>query len=152
VKPPRLYLDSCVLVEGLVAPWSASRGLLILGRAASVRFVVAEAGIEETERVLTTRLGEKYGSPARLGEDFRFLLERLQVERVEHVSAAEFEQARRWIRHWAGAPVLAAAVKARPDWLITDNTAHFDAQVERRTGLRIATPEEFLERAGSVLE
>jgi len=41
-----------VLIEGLVAPWSASRGVLILGRAALFRFAVAEFVIEETERVL----------------------------------------------------------------------------------------------------
>jgi len=42
-----VFPDSCVLIEGLVAPWSASRGVLILGRAALFRFAVAEFVIEE---------------------------------------------------------------------------------------------------------
>jgi hypothetical protein len=44
--------------------------------------------------------------------------------------------------------VLAAAMKALPDWVLTYNTAHFTAEVAVRTGLRIATPEEFLKNAG----
>ena len=147
---PRVFLDSCVLIEALVAPWSASRGLLILGRSALFRFVLAEVVIRETERALVSRIGSGYGGSHQLRDDFRLLLERLEVERVPHVSPEEFEQARSWIRHWNDVPVLAAAVKARPDWLVTDNTDHFSPEVSARTGLPIATPAQFLERAGRI--
>ena len=145
---PRVFPDSCVLIEGLVAPWSASRGVLILGRAALFRFAVAEFVIEETERVLAGKLGGTYGGRELLRADFRLLLKRLRVERIPHVSQEEFRQARALIRHANDAPVLAAALKAAPDWVLTDNTAHFTAEVSARTGLRIATPEEFLRQAG----
>jgi predicted nucleic acid-binding protein len=148
VKQPRVLLDSCVLIEGLVAPWSASRGVLILGRAALFRFVLAELVIEETERALAGKLGGAYGGREHLRADLRLLLKRLKVERIPHVSQEEFRQARALIRHTNDAPVLAAALKALPDWVLTDNIAHFTAEVSARTGLRIATPEEFLRNAG----
>jgi len=147
VNRPRVFLDSCVLIEGLVAPWSASRGVLILGRAALFIFVLAEIVIEETERALVAKLGAGYGGGQHLRHDFRLLLRRLTVERVPHVSEREFELARRWIRHLNDAPVLAAALKARPDWLLTGNRAHFDTEVSARTGLRIVAPAEFLEQS-----
>ena len=77
---PRVFLDSCVLIEGLVAPWSASRGVLILGRAALFRFVLAEIVIEETERALAGKLGDAYGGRERLRADFRLLLNRLKPQ------------------------------------------------------------------------
>jgi predicted nucleic acid-binding protein len=151
VTRPRVFLDSCVLIEALLAPWSASRGVLILGRATLFTFVLAEIVIEETERALATRLGSGYGGAQLLRRDFRLLLERLQIERIPHVSRQEFQQAQAWIRHANDAPALAAALRARPDWFLTDNTAHFNAEVAMRTGLRILTPSEFLEHSGRVL-
>ncbi|MGO9093980.1 MAG: hypothetical protein ACLQGV_02045 [Bryobacteraceae bacterium] len=102
------------------------------------------------ERVLAGKLGSAYGGRERLRADFGLLLKRLRVERIPHVSQEEFRQARALIRHANDAPVLAAALKAAPDWVLTDNTAHFTAEVSARTGLRIATPEEFLRQAGQL--
>lgn len=147
---PRVFLDSCVLVEALLAPWSASRAVLILGRAALFTFVLAEIVIEETERALVSKLGAGYGGGRRLRDDYRLLLERLNIERVPHVSRQEFVAARAWIRHVNDVPVVAAAVKAKPDWFLTDNVAHFTAEVSARTGLRIMTPADFLTAAGSI--
>lgn len=139
----RVFLDSCVLIEGLACPWSNSHGLLILGRTLFT-IVLAEIVQEETERALHRKLQTGYRGDL-LG-DYRRLMQRLVVERVPHVSRQEFEQGRSWIRHQNDVPVLAAAVQARPDWLLTANTSdgHFDAAASERTGIRFATPKEFL--------
>jgi predicted nucleic acid-binding protein len=60
----------------------------------------------------------------------------------------EFLRARQLIRHVNDVPFLAAAIMAKPDWLLTDNAAHFEARVSQRTGLQIATPAEFLASCG----
>ena len=39
---PRVFLDSGVLLEGLLAPWSASRALLILSRRKVFKLILAE--------------------------------------------------------------------------------------------------------------
>ena len=146
----RIFLDSCVLVEGVCAPWSDSRGVLILGRSSLFTFVLADIVLEESERALARKLHEVFGGPQRLREEFRFLIQRLNVERIPHVSDQEFMRSRPLIRHVNDVPVLAAAINARPDWLVTDNTAHFDEKVSRKTGLRIATPREFLSSCGKL--
>jgi hypothetical protein len=50
--------------------------------------------------------------------------------------------------HQNDAPILAAALIARPDSLITLNTRHFldDPQVAQKSGLRIETPGTYLIR------
>ena len=148
---PRVFLDSCVLVEGLVAPWSSSRGVLILGRSSLLTFVLAEIVIEETRRALTRKIGPEYGGQRLLSNDFKLLLERLIIEPAPHVSVPEFEAASKLIRHRNDAPVLTAALKAKPDWLLSGNTSHFAPAVAKRTGLRITTPANFLDQCARIL-
>jgi hypothetical protein len=88
VTPPRLFLDSCVLIEGILSPWSSSRGVLISGRASLFTFVLAEIVIEETERALTLKLGRQYPGKSIPSQDLALLLKRLNIERAPHVSLA----------------------------------------------------------------
>jgi hypothetical protein len=41
-------------------------------------------------------------------------------------------------------PPVVAAVLARPDWVISTNDKHWSQDLAVRTGLRIATPLDFL--------
>ena len=41
-------------------------------------------------------------------------------------------------------PAVVSAMEARPDWVISTNTAHWNDELAARTGLRIATPQDFL--------
>jgi predicted nucleic acid-binding protein len=151
VNRPRVFLDSCILVEDLVASWSSSRGVLILGRSALLTFVLAEIVIEETGRALARKIGPQYGGRRQLRDDFKLLLERLIIERVPHVSRSEFDAASKLIRHRNDVPVLAAALNAKPDWLLSSNTAHFSPAVAKRTALRITTPADFLDQCARIL-
>jgi hypothetical protein len=150
VNQVRVFLDSCVLIEAICAPWSDSRGVLILGRSSVFRFILAEMLIEETERAFAKKLRGDFRSGLRLQEEFRFLLRRLAIERFPHSSAEEVQRPRPLIRHTNDAPILAAAIKAKPDWLLTDSASHFNQAVSRKTGLKIATPYEFLLLCGKL--
>lgn len=146
----RVFPDSCILIEGLCAPWSASRGVLILGRSSLFTFVIADIVIEETERALVRKAAAAFGGRRRLSEEFRYLIKRLRAERVPHARDDAFLTAQKLIRHINDVPVLAAAIQAQPDWVLTENTAHFDERVSERTGLRIATAEDFLISCGKL--
>lgn len=41
---------------------------------------------------------------------------------------------------------LIAATQARPDWVISSNNEHWNDAVALRTGLRIVTPQDFVQR------
>lgn len=147
---PRVFVDSNVIIEGLFAPWSAPRAILILARARLFRIVLSPYVEMEVERALLARLGRDEREGSRLIDDYALALELLEPERLDRISREEFDAHRGLIRHLNDVPVLVTAIKARPDWLVTSNREHFDDEVAARTGLRIVTPHEFLLRCGTL--
>ena len=146
--PIRVFVDSNVLIEGLFAPWSASRAILILARASALRLVLSPYVEQEVERALLARLATNQEEGSRVIDDYALALKLLAPERTDRITQQEFDSHRSFIRHMNDVPVLVTAIKASPDWLVTSNIDHFDSQVSQRTGLRIATPRQFLERCG----
>jgi predicted nucleic acid-binding protein len=140
----RVFPDSNVLIEGLFAPWSASRAILILARLHSFRLVLSPYVEAEVERALLNRLARDPADGARLIDDYGLALTLLAPERVDRISREELAAHRTFIRHIHDVPVLVTAMKAQPDWLVTSNVAHFTPDVAARTGLRIVTPHDFL--------
>jgi predicted nucleic acid-binding protein len=137
------------LIEGLVAPWSASRGALVLSRASLFKILIAEIVMEEVTRELSRRVIRDEADTYLLKE-LDVLLLKLKTERIPHATDSEFLHAAKLIDHHNDVPVLAAAIKARPDWLLTDNIRHFNAAVAKSTGMTIVTPDQFLKRAGTI--
>lgn len=141
---PRVFLDSGVLLEGLLAPWSASRALLILSRRRVFKIILAEYVRGEVEENLL----ELLASDPRLANEtidaYSTLLRLLEPEFIPLPSKQEIDRHRHLIRHQADVPVLVSALKAAPDWLLTTNTRHFTKQVALRTQLKIVTPQEFM--------
>jgi hypothetical protein len=74
----------------------------------------------------------------------------MKTERIPHATDEEFLAAAPLIDHQNDVPVLAAAISARPDWLLTDNIRHFNQKVSASTGITIVTPSQFLKRAGAI--
>jgi predicted nucleic acid-binding protein len=140
----RVFPDSNIVIEGLFAPWSASRALLILARTRAFRLVLSPYVEAEVERALLVRLARDPAEGERLIEEYTLALTLLAPERTERITPEELATHRSVIRHRHDVPVLVTAIKARPDWLVTSNTAHFTPEVAARTGLRIVTPHEFL--------
>jgi predicted nucleic acid-binding protein len=141
---PRVFLDSGVVLEGLLAPWSASRALLILSRRKVFKIVLAEYVRGEVE----DNLLELFALDPRLADEtidaYSTLLRLLKPEIVSLPTKQEIDRHRHLIRHQADVPVLVSALKAAPDWFLTTNTRHFTKQVALRTQLKILTPQEFI--------
>jgi bifunctional DNA-binding transcriptional regulator/antitoxin component of YhaV-PrlF toxin-antitoxin module len=51
---PRVFLDSGVLLEGLLAPWSASRAVLILSRRRVFKIVLANMSKTKSKKSIGT--------------------------------------------------------------------------------------------------
>ena len=105
---------------------------------------------QEVERALLKRLAADESDGTRLIDDYALALKLLEPERTARISQDEFNSHRSLIRHINDVPVLVTAIKARPDWLVTANTEHFNEEVSIRTGLRIATPRDFLKLCGII--
>lgn len=144
----RIFPDSNVLVEGLFSRWSASRAILILARVGLFRLVLSPYVEKEVEGALLRQLNIDYEAGSRSIDDYALAMRLLDPEKIDPITKAEFNAHRHLIRHGNDVPVLVTAIKAKPDWLVTANTEHFNDEVAARTGLRIVTPHEFLRRLG----
>lgn len=143
--PLRLFLDSNVVTGGIVSEWGLDKAVLSLCAARICRMVLAEYVREEVEENLLKRAGELSLADAdQVIDDYSKLLKLARPEIIPLPLAREVARSRHLIRHAADVPVLLSAIRAQPDWLLTHNTQHFTSAVAKRTGLRIATPAEFL--------
>jgi predicted nucleic acid-binding protein len=149
-KRARLFLDSNVLIGGIVARWGLDRAVLSLCAARICQLVLAEVVRDEVEENLllhTARLGAR--EVDKLLADYAKLIKLTRPELVPYPSEEAVIAARHLIRHPADVPVLVSAIHSQPDWLLTHNTKHFSSAVARRTGLRIATPAAFFAELAS---
>jgi predicted nucleic acid-binding protein len=119
-----------------------------MARVKLFRLVLSPYVEKEIERALLGRLNINYEAGSRLIDDYAMALELIDPERLNEISMEEFKAHRHLIRHGNDVPVLATAIKAKPDWLVTANVEHFDEDVALRTGLRIVTPHGFLRQIG----
>jgi hypothetical protein len=84
----RVFPDSNILIEGLFAPWSASRAILILARARVFRLVLSPYVQEEVERALLNRLASNEAEGARVIDDYALALTLLAPELTARITQA----------------------------------------------------------------
>lgn len=132
---PELFLDSSVLMAGIISPQGASRVLLLLAEDQKIRITISEQVIIEIERNIARKI------PKILNYAREMILQS-QIKIVRDPSKMDVLQHMDWISHPADVPILVAAVNAKTEFLVTLNTKHFldNPQVALRVGLRIGTP------------
>ena len=138
----RIFLDTGVIIAGCTQPWGAAKGVLILTTQRQ-RFTVilAEAVQRELARVLARR-------EAAAAEAVTGWLRRVRQEHWPLPSPEDIMRAAPVLlpalRHENDLGAVVTAVQARPDFVISANTAHWNAELAARTGLRIVSPQAFL--------
>jgi hypothetical protein len=141
---PRAFLDANVFVKGIVSNWGAAKAVLILGTLGLIQIETSAVVRQEVEHALNS-----LGIPTGPGSEFADLtrLVRLVVWPIPPAESVEVSVPRLLphLRHLADVAVVVAAIQAAPDWLVSENTRHFNPEVAEATGLRIATPRTFLE-------
>ncbi len=150
-KPPaekaegraRIFIDSNVLIKGIVSVWGADRAVLIMAASGVFRLVLADVVKLEVEKVFKEKINQGELRKELLAQ-YGKLLKLIKPEPVPLPGVEEIERNRRLVAHEADVPVALSAIKAEPDWFVTNNTEHFTREVAKRTGLRIVTPQGFL--------
>ena len=134
----KVFLDTSALIAGILSPTGAAHEVLRLCEAGVVRAVVSRQVLVEADRNLSEKV------PTILPE-YRMFLRQLSPLVVEDPSHDAVEGALGVIHH-KDAPILAAAMEAQADFLITWNTRHFHKRsVRAYAKFPILTPGEFLE-------
>jgi len=138
----RILLDTGVIIEGCTQPWGAAKGVLILTTQRQ-RFtvVLAEAVQRELTRVLARR-------EAAAAEAVTGWLQRVRQEHWSMPSPEEIMLAAPTLmpalRHENDLAAVVTAMQARPDFVISAHTVHWNAELAARTELRIISPQAFL--------
>jgi len=134
----RVFLDASVLFSAAYSATGASREILRSALRHEVVAVVSRYVTEEARRNLRRK------APAAI-QAFERLMELLSPEVAADPSLLELQAAASYT-NLKDAPIVAAAVKAKVEYLVTLDRAHFidDPKVARASGLSILTPDNLL--------
>jgi predicted nucleic acid-binding protein len=141
---PSVFADSSVLIAGAGSRSGASRAVLTMAEIGLFKLVISQQVLEECDRNLSKKL------PAAL-PIFAQLLAAIDPEIRPNPPLAE---SARWtaIIEAKDAPILAAAVLANVERLLTLNTKDFTSEVAAQSGLVIQTPAEFVKEIRGIVE
>ena len=135
----RVFLDTNVLFSGFYSEGGPPGEILNLYVRGEITVVVSRQVLEELVVAIREKLPLAISALERL-------LTGVPPEVVADPPVAESDRARGVINA-ADAPILAAAMVARPDVFVTGNTRYFldNPEVARVSGLRIMTPARFVD-------
>ena len=141
----RVFLDASVLFSTSYSKTGSSRDLLREAIRGNLEIVVSRHVLEEAERNLAQK------APGALPA-FRELLALIAAEVAEKPALEELKRAATYI-NLKDAPIVAAAAKARVDYLVTWDRKHFidDPRVAEKSGLMILTPDKLMAIVKGVL-
>ena len=148
----RLFLDSNVLIAGIVSSWGLDKAILSLCAAKVCKFVLAEVVRDEAEQALLMQPELSSADSVQLMQGYRRLIKLTKPELIPYPDAGLVRANRSLIQHEADVPVLLSAIASKPDWLLTHNKKHFTKAVARRASLRIGTPADFFRTLSALFE
>jgi len=118
LKSPKIFLDTSVIIAAVMSPTGGARLLFHLSHAESIRLVVGKGILQETEEVLLRKAPHLLGLLAQL-------LDEANIEVGKAPTSKQLGQAKSLIEYTPDANVLAQAISAKPDWLVSHDKEHF---------------------------
>ncbi|OGX39867.1 MAG: putative toxin-antitoxin system toxin component, PIN family [Omnitrophica WOR_2 bacterium RIFCSPHIGHO2_02_FULL_50_17] len=145
VRSWRVFLDSSVLVSGIISQTGASSAILDLGEAAEIIIVLSKGVLVETDRVFEKKF------PG-LVVEFREFIRNLSPIVTADPTVQEIREAESVIDK-DDAPILAAAKKVNIHYLVSLDTRHFhSSKVCQYLNSPIVTPAQFLTGFRNIFE
>ncbi|MEW6623036.1 MAG: putative toxin-antitoxin system toxin component, PIN family [Bacillota bacterium] len=136
MKQTKVFLDSSVIIAGLASKKSGSYEILALAELNIIIPYISENVVTEVFRNIQKKIP---GGMAYIYPLFKKLSFRLIDPTKEDV-----EKAKKLINE-KDAPVLAAAITGKVDWLLSLDKHFLKANMESKIGFQICTPGEFLQ-------
>lgn len=135
-----VFIDSSVLIAAFLSPTGGSARIIELCEAEIIKGYTSMYVLDEVGQVFKRKFGKE--SP-----NLKKLLKSAKIS-LAVPTAKAINKAKKWISDGNDAPVLAAAAKAKVDYLATLDIRDFikDTTVAKKSGLKILTPGDFLQR------
>ncbi|WP_088570285.1 PIN domain-containing protein [Thermoflexus hugenholtzii] len=139
MNPPfaKVFLDTSVIFAAVLSPQGGARMVLRLGEIGYLRLMVGPQVLRECEEVVRRK------APGSLS-DLALLLNAAHVEMTPEASPKALEQALQWISYPPDARILAEALEARADGLVTHDARHLLTLPPDALPLRMGTPSDLL--------
>lgn len=134
-RKPKVFVDSSVIFSALFSDTGASAAILKLASQKEIILLTSNYIKVEVRRTLSKKA-------AWLLPTYEAALDRALFQVVTPPTQTEVNHAQKLISDSADAPILAAAIKAKADCLVTLDKKHFTREIEVASGLRIVTPSE----------
>jgi len=133
----RVFIDTNVLIAGLVSRTGASAAILDIGEAEEIRIVISQHVLIEADRVFLNKFPH-------LISQFRIFIKNLAPLLIDDPKPQAVREAGKVIEI-NDAPIVAAVKSQKMDYLVTLNTKHFKTvQVRDYLSIPVVTPGEFL--------
>ena len=117
-KPPKIFLDTSVIIAAVLSRTGGARELFYLGEAGILHLCVGENVLRECEAVIRRKIPSSLPTLARL-------LETGLVETSPAPDEKLIDLARSIVDYEPDAYVLAEAIEAEPDWFIAHDKRHY---------------------------
>ena len=142
---PRIFIDSSVLMSGILSQRGASYAVLVLAELGLLRLILCPYVQKEVERNLNLKTPE-------ILPLYQQLTARINWEVIPDPSPAAVLPLVAYMPA-KDAPVLAAAIQSAPHRLITLDAAHFirAINVSQLSGVAICTPGDLLRQIRGIL-
>ncbi len=145
VKSWRVFLDSSVLISGVISQTGASSAILDLGEAGEIIIVLSKGVLVETDRVFEKKF------PHLIGE-FRRFIKNLSPIIIDEASPQEIREAEKIIDK-GDASILAVAKKENISYLVSLDIKHFHTlKVRQHLKIPVVTPAQFLGEFRNIFE
>lgn len=145
VKSWRVFLDSSVLISGVIFQTEASSAILDLGEAGEIIILLSKGVLVETDRVFEKKF-------THLSGEFRGFIKNLSPVIIDDASPQEIREAEKIIDK-DDAPILAAAKKESIHYLVSLDIKHFHTpKVRQYLKSPVVPPAQFLTEFRNVFE
>jgi predicted nucleic acid-binding protein len=139
LKSPRVFLDTSVLFAAVLSPTGGARKLFHLAEAGVLRLMAGPTVLREADEVVRRKAMASLPVLAQL-------LDAGRVETSPAPTEIQVEDARQRVQYAPDATVLAEAIRAEPDWLVTHDKEHFlNEKLELKLAFAIGTPGDLIQ-------
>ncbi len=136
-QKPKVFLDTSALIAGIASAKGAARAVLQLAETGLIEVIVSRQVIVEADRNIEDKLPEMLS-------EYREFIKFLAPVLVDDPLRGEIKRFLTVINP-DDAPILAAAVNANADFLITWDRKHYIGKnIHIHSDMKIVTPGEFL--------
>jgi predicted nucleic acid-binding protein len=139
----KIFLDSSVIIAACGSRNGASHAIIVMAEIGLFKVLISEQVIEECDRNITKKL------PTAL-PILKQILSSINPEILPNPAIADVVKWETTIEP-KDTPILAAALLAQSDRLLSLNTKDFTPNVAQESGLKIQTPSEFIQEIRSIL-